>query len=61
MFLVGDPNLKLYLPLESWEGGQRNIYVYIVYPIKSDMLIFQPMLAPNRSLPLAPASQGSLP
>ena len=21
MFLVGDPNLNLHLPLESWEGG----------------------------------------
>ena len=25
LFLVGDPNLNLHLPLESWEGGQPNV------------------------------------
>ena len=25
-FLVGDPELNLHLPLESWEGGQPNSY-----------------------------------
>ena len=25
MFLVGDPELNLHLPLESWEGGQPQI------------------------------------
>ena len=29
IFLVGNPNLNLHLPLASWEGGQPNIYVYI--------------------------------
>ncbi len=26
LFLVGDPNLNLPLPLESWEGGQPNVH-----------------------------------
>ncbi len=28
VFLVGDPNLNLHLPLESWEGGQPKLYQF---------------------------------
>ena len=28
-FLVGNPELNLHLSLESWEGGQPNVYVGI--------------------------------
>ena len=29
IFLVGDPELNLHLPLESWEGGQPNRLVTV--------------------------------
>ena len=36
---VGDPNLNLHLPLESWEGGQpRYNYYYFMIPGTTDTL-----------------------
>ena len=32
IFLVGDPNLNLHLPLVSWEGGQPKVYQ--VHPLE---------------------------
>ena len=26
VFLIGDPNLNLHLPLASWEGGQPKVF-----------------------------------
>ncbi len=31
-FLVGNPNLNLHLPLESWVGGQPELIVYYTQP-----------------------------
>ena len=31
MFRIGDPNLNLHLPLESWEGGQLKVYEWIMF------------------------------
>ena len=29
-FLVGNPRINLYLPLESWVGGRSNLYISIL-------------------------------
>ena len=39
-FLVGNPELNLHLPLESWVGGRSKLYIYPVYVQISTKLTF---------------------